>query len=89
MRRSEPEYYETLPEHLDTYVIEATESDTDGNFRFENLVDDDYFLAIMADTLLIRPTWERVSLRNAPGKITVDPEHVVVDLGVIRIDTRP
>ncbi len=89
MRRSEPEYYETLPEHLDAYVIEATEPDPYGNFRFENLVDDYYFLAIMADTLLIYPTWERVSLSNAPGKITIDPEHVVVDLGVIRIDTRP
>ena len=87
--RTEPVYLETLPEHLDIYVIDGTEPDQDGNFKFENLVDGDYFLAIMADTSLIHPTWERVSLSNAPGKITIDPEHVVVDLGVIRIDTRP
>lgn len=89
MRRSEPAYFETLPEFLDSYIVEATDPDADGNFRFENLVDGDYFLAVMADTLAISSAWEKVSLRNAPQKITIDPDHIAVDLGAIRINTRP
>jgi len=66
-------------------VRASTETDSEGVFRLEHLIEGEYRLAIMADEKLIPSDVKKIKVINVPDKITLDAQNPAVDLGEINI----
>ncbi len=91
LRRNLPEPVRRhgVHEGLDFYLVCAGFPDSGGTFVFDRILDGAYCIALMADTALVPPAWDRVSLENPPPLVLIDQEHRVVNLGGIGITTVP
>jgi tetratricopeptide (TPR) repeat protein len=68
-------------------IVASTTTEKNGRFLLENLTGGEYALAIMADTRLIPADLQKIKVINAPGKITLDEQSPVAQLGQIDIVT--
>jgi len=70
-----------------TFISVGTTTQQDGEFSLEYLVEGEYALAIKADVALLPADLQRIQIVNSPGKITVDEQSPVIQLGQIDIVT--
>jgi len=72
-----------------SHLVDAFSINSTGAFHFDNLGEAGYTIILLADPAAIPADHSRVIVRNPPGRIELNKDHPIADLGTIVIEVLP